>query len=316
MVTHAKAPSRVFAVVGAIKERPARLDAREFHLRRPCKRAMPRVDFLSPQGAAALYAPDSLSWQVYKNPVSMAIGGIAAVILELAEPRVRSGVWGHSSFSTDTMNRIRRTGLAALTTIYAASEIATSLIHTIARMHEGVVGVTPSGVPYRANDSVLLDWVQATISFGFMEAYASFVRPLSDAERNRFYAESERSARLFGAVGAPFSLAAQNALFVATRPALEPHPIVHEFMTLMSTTQLLPGPLKPLQSMLLRAAVSILPDWLSDLLALQTTWQLAVWEKKLLSRLGALADRIPMVNAPPAQACRRLGLSASYLYWR
>lgn len=40
----------------------------------------------------ALTSPDSLSWQVFKNPVAMFVGGIAAGLLELAEPRVRTGV--------------------------------------------------------------------------------------------------------------------------------------------------------------------------------------------------------------------------------
>jgi uncharacterized protein (DUF2236 family) len=51
--------------------------------RRGGKRALPKIDFLRPPGAAALYAPDSLAWQIYKNPVSLFVGGIAAVLLEL-----------------------------------------------------------------------------------------------------------------------------------------------------------------------------------------------------------------------------------------
>jgi uncharacterized protein (DUF2236 family) len=58
----------------------------------------PRVDFRQPAGEPALAAPDSVSWRVFKNPVSLFVGGVTAVILELAEPRVRTGVWEHSSF--------------------------------------------------------------------------------------------------------------------------------------------------------------------------------------------------------------------------
>jgi uncharacterized protein (DUF2236 family) len=43
-------------------------------------------------------APDSVSWSVFKNPVSLFIGGVTAVIMELADPRVRTGVWEHTSF--------------------------------------------------------------------------------------------------------------------------------------------------------------------------------------------------------------------------
>ena len=51
------------------------------------------TDFLRPAGEAALVSPDSVSWRVFKNPLSLFIGGVAAVIMELAEPRVRTGVW-------------------------------------------------------------------------------------------------------------------------------------------------------------------------------------------------------------------------------
>jgi uncharacterized protein (DUF2236 family) len=50
------------------------------------------VDFSRPTGEAALVSPDSVSWRVFKNPLSLFIGGVTAVVMELAEPRVRTGV--------------------------------------------------------------------------------------------------------------------------------------------------------------------------------------------------------------------------------
>src|SRR5580698_7217942 len=79
-----------------------------------------RIDFTQPAGEAALAAADSVSWRIFKNPIALLIGGIAAVILELAEPAVRTGVWEHSSFRKDPMGRLRRTGSAAMVTVYSA----------------------------------------------------------------------------------------------------------------------------------------------------------------------------------------------------
>ena len=278
------------------------------------RKAIPRVDFLNPPGAAALYSPDSLAWRVFKNPVALFTGGIAAVLLELAEPRVRSGVWGHSIFPTDPLTRIRRTGAVTHASVYAPAETATRMIQMVNRMHARVEGRTPAGVPYRANDPELLDWVQATASYGFMEAYAAFVYPFTDEERNRFYAESEAVARLFGAVGAPRSLADQRAQFEAMRPHLVDHPIVHEFLGIMKKTPALPLPLRPLQIMMLRAGVSLLPDWLRERLNLHEEWRLKEWERGVLRWLGARFDHLPISGAPPVQACRRLGLPKDYLY--
>ena len=46
---------------------------------------------------------DSVAWRVFRNPVALFVGGVTAVILELAEPRVRSGVWDHTTFRTDPL---------------------------------------------------------------------------------------------------------------------------------------------------------------------------------------------------------------------
>jgi uncharacterized protein (DUF2236 family) len=280
------------------------------------KKVMPRVDFQKPSGAPALYSPDSLSWQVFKNPVALFVGGVTAVLLELAEPRVRSGVWGHSIFPVDPLTRMRRTGAVTHATIYAPAETATRIIQMVNRMHDRVAGQTPAGVAYRANDPVLLDWVQATASFGFMEAYSAFVRPFSDEERDRFYAESKPAALLFGATGAPVSLAEQRRQFEAMRPALEDHHIVHEFLGIMKKTPALPIFFRPLQAMMLRAAVSQLPDWVRERLNLGEEWRLKSWERNLLCRLGAFFDRVPVAGTPPVQACQRLGLPGNFLYRR
>jgi uncharacterized protein (DUF2236 family) len=104
-----------------------------------------RIDFTQPTGAAALFAPTSVAWRVMKNPVALTIGGIAAVILELAEPRVRTGVWEHTTFRTDPVARMRRTGMAAMVTVYGPADAARAMIAGVVRAHGRVEGVTPAG---------------------------------------------------------------------------------------------------------------------------------------------------------------------------
>jgi uncharacterized protein (DUF2236 family) len=277
-------------------------------------RAMPRIDFSAPAGAPSLYAPDSISWRVFKNPISLFIGGITAVLLELAEPRVRSGVWGHSIFPTDPLTRIRRTGLATNVTLYAPANVARQVIRGVVRMHDKVKGETPGGLPYFANDPVLLDWVQATASYGFIEAYSAFAHPLSRAELDQAYAESKVSADLFGATGTPLSVAEREAAFEAMRPLLEPHPIVDEFLSIMTTRIGVKGPLRSLQRLLVRAGVDLLPDWVIERLGLGPEWRLRPFERKLVRTLGAIADRIPIPGTPAYQAARRVGLPLRQLY--
>jgi uncharacterized protein (DUF2236 family) len=98
------------------------------------------IDFSRPVGEAALLSPESVSWRVFKNPLSVFIGGVTAVIMELAEPRVRTGVWEHTTFRLDPIRRLRRTGLAAMVTVYGARSTAEPMIARIRRIHEMVAG--------------------------------------------------------------------------------------------------------------------------------------------------------------------------------
>jgi uncharacterized protein (DUF2236 family) len=278
--------------------------------------ATPGMDFTAPAGEPALSPPDGVAWRVFKNPVALFVGGVTAVILELAEPRVRSGVWDHTTFRTDPMARMERTGLAAMVTVYGARSVAERMIAGVSRLHEGVWGSTPAGVPYRATEQELLDWVHATASFGFLEAYATYVRSLTDVERDRYYAEGVAAARLYGAVGAPASQAELATCFDAMLPRLERSSIVSEFLDIMRRAPIVPWPLRWLQWMLVRAGVELVPRRVRAVLELDERWGLAAYERPVVSLLGRVADRLMIPESPPVQACRRLGLPADYLYRR
>ena len=101
----------------------------------------PRIktpDFSVPEGEPALVSPDSVSWRIFKNPVTLFIGGVAAVFMEFADPRVRAGVWEHSNFRTDPVLRSKRTGLAAMITVYGPRSVAVKMIEMVTRMHARV----------------------------------------------------------------------------------------------------------------------------------------------------------------------------------
>jgi len=274
----------------------------------------PSADFLRPIGEPALVPPDSISWRVFKNPLALFIGGVAAVIMELAEPRVRTGVWEHTTFRVDPIRRLRRTGLAAMVTIYGARSEAEAMIGGVRRMHDRVVGTTPAGQAYRANDPELLNWVQGTAAYGFLQAYHTYVRPLSDLERDRYYAEGVTAAGLYGASAAT-SEAALAMRFEAMADRLERSGILFEFLAIMRSAPILPLPLRPVQPLLVRAAIDLTPHWLQAMVGL-SGHGLNAWEAAVLRQIGAFADRLVLVTNPAVQACRRMRLPANYLYVR
>jgi uncharacterized protein (DUF2236 family) len=272
------------------------------------------ADFSTPAGEPAFTAPDSVSWQVFKNPLSLFIGGVAAVILELAEPSVRAGVWEHTAFRQDPLQRIRRTGLSAMMTVYGARSRAEQMIARVRSMHARIHGVTAEGRPYRANDPELLNWVHATAKFGFLEAYDTYVHPLGEIGRNRFYAEGIESSRLYGVIDSPATHQELDMFFVNMRDRLTPSCVVFEFLDIVRRVDLLPRQLAGIQGPLVKAAIEILPEWIRERLGLGEAWDLYPWQRSAIRVAGATIDRIPLRSGPAAQACRRLGLPDDYLY--
>lgn len=270
-------------------------------------------DYSKPKGEEALVAADSVSWRIFKNPVALFVGGVAAVILELAEPSVRSGVWDHSSFRKDAVTRLRRTGAAAMMTVYGPRTAAEKMIRGVVRAHEKVRGETPSGKPYRANDPRLLNWVQATASYGFIEAYHRFVSPLSPEERSLAFREGTTAAALYGATDAPKSLAEWEKLLDDMRPALERSEIIFEFLDIMRRAPAMPWPLRPLQRLMVGAAVDTIPTNLQVALGLRHLG-LSPLARGIVRLAGRVADRVPLLSAPPAQASIRMGREPDALY--
>jgi uncharacterized protein (DUF2236 family) len=271
------------------------------------------IDFSRPIDEAALLSPESVSWRVFKNPLSLFIGGVTAVIMELAEPRVRTGVWEHTTFRRDPIRRLRRTGLAAMVTVYGARSTAGPMIARIRRMHEMVAGTTASGEAYRANEPDLLNWVHGTAAYGFLQAYHMYVQPLSSPERDRYYAEGAPAASLYGVTGAPTSEVELQMLFHAMAGRLERSNAVLEFLTIMRSAPILPLLLRPAQDLLIRAGVDLTPNWVQTILGLDGHG-LQPWEAKVIRLAGALTDRLVLTSNPAVQACRRMRLPADYLY--
>lgn len=274
---------------------------------------MARVDFARPPGEPALISPHSVTWRLSKNPVAIFSGGVAAVLLDLAHPLVRAAVWDSRGFRADPAGRLRRTGLATMMAVYAPRGAAERMIAKVTTVHQRVRGTAPDGRPYCATDPELLSWVQGTATFGLVESYHRYVAPLTEAQRSRPFAEALPAARLYGAMDAPVSEAAWDAMTAALDPEIEPSPILHEFLDLMHAAPILPGALRPLQGTILRGAVDLLPPWIRERLELMRRG-LRPGEGRILRAVGGLSERLVLPRAPPAQACLRMGLPVDHLY--
>lgn len=263
------------------------------------------LDFSQPKGAESYVPLGGISWEIFANPISLYIGGITAVLLELAEPSVGSGVWAHSNFKEDTYGRLKRTGYAAMMTIYAPKAETEKMIARVVKMHSRVTGVNFKGEEYYANDPRLLNWVQATATFGFTEAYSAYVRPLSKAEKGQAFLEAQATGALYGCTQVPKSWQEWETLLENTVNTLEGSDILADFVHVMHTADILPAPLKPLQKLMIKAAVDISHPKIKNLPQLKN-YHLNMAERALLKILARLIKRFPVKGLPPEEAKKRL----------
>jgi uncharacterized protein (DUF2236 family) len=272
------------------------------------------ASFSEPRGEPALVRPDSLSWRMFKSPLVMFIGGVTAVVLQLAEPRVRAGVWDHTSFRKNPLQRLQRTGLAAMMSVYGPRSQAEALIARVNRLHGTVNGVSAEGHAYNALDPELLNWVQLTAGYGFTSAYHAFQRPITQPELDALFDEGRASSALYGVTGAPQTPAESDALFARMATKLEASPIVFEFLDIMRRVPALPWVARPLQRLLVKAGIDTLPPWVRERLQLGPQYTLKPWERWVVTHAVHLTDRLLLTSSPAVQACRRMGLPDDYLY--
>lgn len=159
------------------------------------------LDYLHEHAAGELegfYGPGSMTWEIYREPVIL-LGGLRAILLQIAHPAVAHGVSQNSNFRGDLLGRARRTYTAMYQLVFGDLREAMGAAKRVHSLHSRVQGSLPAGAgPYRANDPALLRWVLATLIDGAIGVFETFVRPLGLEEKRRYYQETLLSAAQFG----------------------------------------------------------------------------------------------------------------------
>ena len=173
-----------------------------------------------PAGDPGLCGPDTVSWKVNGDLASVALGGPAAIVLEILHPSVVAGVEQQSLYQQDPFGRARSTMQYVLGTTFGSTEAATALIDRVRRIHGHVHGSRPDGAAYDALDPELLAWVHTCIPWMVLTAYERLNAPLPARERDRYLAEQAVIGRMGGADGVPESVAELDDFVAAMRPKL------------------------------------------------------------------------------------------------
>lgn len=141
---------------------------------------------------SGLFRPDSIIWRVDRE-TAVGLAGTCALLMQIAHPLVAAGVRDHSSFEVDMAGRLRRTLSLTLAMVFGSREAAAQAARVINARHR-----TVNGAGYSATDPKLLLWVQATLIYSALHAYAAFIRPLSEQERDQYFQETKEIGVLLG----------------------------------------------------------------------------------------------------------------------
>jgi uncharacterized protein (DUF2236 family) len=150
------------------------------------------------------FGPESMTWKLYREP-SIILGGIRALLLQIAHPSIAIGVAKYSAFEKDTIGRAHRTFLSMVQIWFGDLNIANNSarrLHIIHSMIRGqLVWETEDEIiinPFCAADPDLLYWVLATIVDTTIQLFEATVRPLSTSEKDQFFEETKITAQLMG----------------------------------------------------------------------------------------------------------------------
>lgn len=229
-----------------------------------------------PPSDQAWFEKDSPIRMVHADVVSMMVGGMAALLLQMLHPHALRGVLDFSNFRADMHGRLRRTARFIAVTTYGHREDADAAIARVNAIHAKVNGTLPDGTPYSATNPRTLAWVHVTEALMFLEAWLTHVQPdMPLAEQDEYFRQFAIIARRLGANPVPETKAEAQAIFRTMRGDLRSSPEAREVAELIVKRRV-DGATGAVQPFLANAAVNLVPPFARTMLALERPgWQAA-----------------------------------------
>lgn len=245
------------------------------------------------------FEPGSPITRVHAD-ASMFVGGIRALLLQSLHPAAMRAVSEHSGYRGDMWGRLARTSTFLGVTTYGHVEDAEQAVAVVRRIHERVTGTMPDGTPYAASDPHLLAWVHIAEIDSFLRAHQAYgERPLDQAGRDQYVAQTAEVARRLGVLDPPTTEAELAAALAAYRPELRGTPEAREAVSLLLVRPPLPVAARVPYGVLAAAAVGLMPRWTRR--PLRLPW-LPVTERTVVPALGRAATgtiRWALASIPP-----------------
>jgi len=158
---------------------------------------------LAPHPGVGFFGPGSVAWAVNRE-WALNLGGLRALLMQVAHPKVAEGVLRHSRFTRDPFGRALNTVRAVQAIIFGTADEACEVARQVYLRHLRVRGPMPQDVPaavrgsYDATDPALTLWVHATLIESAVFTLGLLFGPLSDQRSDALYQEGKLFALFFG----------------------------------------------------------------------------------------------------------------------
>jgi uncharacterized protein (DUF2236 family) len=264
----------------------------------------PEEQYTEPVGDPGLFGPDSVTWRVHAD-AAMLIGGVSAIILQTLHPVAMAAVAEHSEWRQRPFQRLSRTSSFVTATTYASTPVAEGIIDVVRAVHGRVVGVTPGGRPYQANDPALLRWVHVCEVSSFLNGHRRYsLLPVTPADQDRYYDEVRVVAEKLGATDLPRSRAEVEAYFDQVRPELVAGAQAMETVRYLRMAPFRERPLQVAYQVIMQAAIGLLPEWARVQLGLNAEPLLGLATGRLAANALLNVMRLAGGTPPPVRQAR------------
>ena len=150
------------------------------------------------------FPADSMIRRLHRERI-VGVSGVRALLMQALDPLAVVGFDRHSVLFDDPEARLVSTDRMMSRIYFGSQETALATGRAIEAMHDRVrgeveedYGPIPAGTPYAAGDPKLMLWTLATLADSAMLYASRFISPLSDDERERYWADYRRVGMLLG----------------------------------------------------------------------------------------------------------------------
>jgi uncharacterized protein (DUF2236 family) len=147
------------------------------------------------QADALPLGPDSLVWR-YFGDHRVALVGPRPAVLQNMLAELGQGVLDHSVFFADTAARVKRSIPPIMMTVYGSNDDNPG--QQVRDFHRDIKGEMPDGSRYHALDPETYFWAHATFVDQVLYFADTFVKRLTEAEKEQIYLESKTWYRRYG----------------------------------------------------------------------------------------------------------------------